>query len=332
MTPPFTQTLLAQRERYNAKFAEARHARPMLEPTAFSAVLRERCAPIAEAVAHIQPSALPAVAEALYDTALDLTSQGLLGNGARYGLLNQAWSRVLPKLAGHIAAQPQRVISAITNGLYNLVQTPGAHGQTWIAGIEALAGLDMPLDAFLQSGQVLAWRCGMAHYRDSALALCQDLPTPAIRIALSLQPNVNTTSVLAQLAANPWFRPDTPTQPTKSLRVVARVGAFRGFDGVFMAPPAVTLAQGQFMIKDGDQVWLLTADVFGATLHRQNESTTTSRRPDSDFKLIKGMVSKPGYPNLYLADLETVTSMAGDNTTLAVTTPWSHAVLLIAAS
>lgn len=326
----FSQTLIAQRERLNAKFVEARHAQPALDAATFSTVLREQCAPIVNAVAQTHPNAVPVVTEALYDLALDLTGQGLLGNGARYGLMNVAWTTVLPKLARPIAEQPQRVVSAVSNGLYNLLQTPGAQAQTWLTGIEKLATINMPLDAFLQSGQVLAWRCGMAHYRDSALALCQQLPESAIQIVLSLPPHANTKSVLAQLMGNPWFRPDRPTPTSKSLRVVARVGTFRGFGGVFMAPPAITITQGQFTLKDGDQTWLLTADAFGATLHRQAESPTNPKRTENDFKLIKGVVSKPGYPSLHVAELETVTSMAGDGTTLAVTTPWSHAVTLIA--
>ena len=327
---PFAQALLAQREHYNAKFAEARHFRPTLEPATFSAVLREQCAPIADAVAHTQPSALPTVTDALYDIALDLAGQGLLGSGARHPVLNRVWSEVLPALAKHIATQPQRTISAISNGLYNLVQTPGTQAQSWLDGITALGRLDVPLDTLLQAGQVLAWQCGMAHYRDEALALCQQLPGPATRVALSLPPNADVASLLAQLAHNPWFRPDAPHSSTKSLRVVARVGAFRGFGGLFMAPPTVSLTNGQFIVKDGEQQWLLMADAFGATLHRQIEPTSTAKQSASDFKLIKGIVSKSGCSNLTITELETITSVAGDNVTLAVTTPWSHAVTLIA--
>lgn len=332
---PFTQALLTQRERYNAKFAEARHFRPTLDADAFGAVLREQCAPIANAVAQVRPDGVPIVTDALYDIALDLTAQGLLGRSARYGLINVAWATALPHMAAQIANAPQQAISAITNGLYNLLQTPATQAQRWLDGLTQIASSGTTLDVLLQSGQVLAWRCGMAHYRAAALALCKRLPSATVRMALALPAGVDVSAALAQLTAQPWYRPDQPNG-SKALRVVARVGAFRGFGGMFVAPPAITCVEGQFIARDGERAWLLCADAFGATLHphpeAQSTTTTTNPRTTSDFKLIKGVISKSGYANLTVPELETITGMTTDGMTLAVTTPYSHAITLVAAT
>jgi len=329
---PFSQTLLTQRERYNAKFAEARHFRPTLDADTFSAVLREQCAPIANAVAQVHPNAVPAVTDALYEIALDLTAQGLLGHSARYTLINEAWATVLPHMAAPIANAPQQALSAITNGLYHLLQTPGAQAQRWLDGLTQIAASDISLDGLLQSGQVLAWRCGMAHYRAAALDLCRHLPDAVVRLALALPDGANVSATVAQLKTQPWHRPDQPNA-AKALRVVARVGAFRGLGGLFMSPPSITCLDGQFIAHDGAQAWLICADAFGATLHAHQEPlSTTKQRNTSDFKLIKGVISKSGYANLNVPELETITSMATDGTTLAVTTPYSHAITLVAAT
>jgi hypothetical protein len=107
---------------------------------------------------------------------------------------------------------------------------------------------------------------------------------------------------------------------TSSLRTAATVGAFRGFGGVFGAPPRVTHAAGHFHVSSGDECWLLTADLYGATFHRVAADDARLlpplETPPSGVKLPNG----PGV----------VTSVASSETTLAVTRSLTHHVILVA--
>ena len=160
-------------------------------------------------------------------------------------------------------------MGALTNALYNLAQTPGARGREWLEGMRALALQCADVAILLKVGQVLAWRAGLAHYRAGALAVCAQLPPALARAALGIPPDehIGLENVLARLAADPWLDPARPAREP-ALRIVASAGAFRGFGGLFLAPPNVASAGGQFVVLDGEACWLLAAEAFGATFHR----------------------------------------------------------------
>jgi hypothetical protein len=112
---------------------------------------------------------------------------------------------------------------------------------------------------------------------------------------------------------------------------VGRVGAFRGFGGTFIRPPQVTCPGGQFVASDGEQHWLLHADRFGATLHRMAVLPTAPPVMAAPlFKVgLSGKISRGAHSAVF-PELMVSHSSAANTHTLAVTTPLSHAVYLIA--
>jgi hypothetical protein len=330
-TPILDQTLSANRARYNAKFAEARHYRPRLNGEAFADVLRTLVAPSAEAVYETQPEAVEAVTETLYEVSLDLLAQDFIGPASRYPVIASGWVHVLPKLARFIATDPQGVVGAVTNALYNIATTPGTRPGEWMRDMIRLADLCDTVDTLLQAGQVCSWRAGLAHYRAEALAIAATLPLPVARLALGL-PATDTQpieAVIQRLRSSPWQTPTaSEAAPLGQLKIQKRVGAFRGFGGLFIVPPIVEPAGEHFLVTDGESTWLLTADAFGVTFHR-SPKTTESSKPETPFKLNRnGEVSankiKQTFPELVQS-----TSQAANKHTLAVTVPYSHAVYLV---
>ncbi len=328
-SPVLATVLIANRGRYNAKFAEARHYKPTLEGDVFADLLRTLAAPIVEAVHQTQPDASDAITEVLYDTALDLLAQDFIGPTSRYPAITSGWTHVLPKLGRFLATNPRAVVGAVTNALYNIAATAGARPGEWMRDLIALADVCDDVDTLLKAGQVCAWRAGLAHYRADALILAAELPPPIARLALGLPADDAQPlgSVIGRLRASPWQTPANPISETQ-LKVVKRVGAFRGFGGLFIVPPIVEPTGEHFLVTDGEGTWLLTADTFGATFHRMAKSVS-SAKVESPFKLNRsGEVSvnrlKQGFPELAQA-----TSQAGNANTLAVTVPYSHAVYLV---
>jgi hypothetical protein len=190
----------------------------------------------------------------------------------------------------------------------------------------------------LEAAKVPAWRAGLAHYRASALDLCRRLAPPVAIAALGL-PGVTLDrdeidTLIHQLLADPWLDPKVALQgkpDAQHLKLVGRVGAFRGFGGTFIRPPQITAPGGQFVASDGEQHWLLHADLFGATLHRL--PTLPTQPPLVAAPLFKvglsGRVSR-GQHHATFPDLAVHHSQASNASTLAVTSPLSHAVYLIA--
>jgi hypothetical protein len=334
ITGAFAEFLKSNRDALNAKFAQAKQTHPNLDPTTFKDLLLETVAPIVESVDQHTPATTREVATILYDVALDLLTQDFLGANSRYPFIAQGWRDLLPHIPQHIAAAPRDAISAMTNALYNLSLVPNARPQEWIASMCALAPLANDAPSFLQAGQIAAWRAGLAHYRVDALDLCKKIEPSLARAALGL-PTTNAIPIetlVARLSADPWLRPENVREQAsdaRTLKIVARVGAFRGLGGLFQSPPLVMAMGDLFVVKDGESVWLLVADCFGATFHRADG---TSPKPNlAPFDLDRRGKVTLGKSNQTFSELDGWVSAASTRTTLAATTDLSFAIFLIAA-
>lgn len=332
MSAIFRNALLARRERYNALFAEARHYQPQLDGAAFGLVLIESVAPLVEAAAAAGADASE-VTDGLYAVALELYGHGMLGPERNDPWVTAGW-KAMTGVAGPLGRAPRRVAAAVSNALRNLGQTPGARPAEWIEGLRVCAGIADEPEALLKAGQALAWRCGLAHYRTDALAILAALPAPLAARVLELPDPARVSEALFRMAVDPWCDPRQPTHAPRLSRV-ARIGGFRGFGGVFLAPPMVTLIEGELHARDGNAeggVWRICADAFGATFHRTViDKWTEAGTRGSPFKVVKGRVSKIGAGEADFPDLAVVTSVAATATTLAATTPLSHYIWLVGA-
>ena len=333
MSAIFRDALLARRERYNAIFAEARHYQPQLDGDAFGLVLIDSVAPLVEAAAQAGGDA-EAVTDGLYACALELYGHGMLGPERNDPWVTAGW-KAMTGLARPLGRAPRRVAAAISNALRNLGQTPGARPAAWLDSLRVCAEMEDEPDTLLKAGQALAWRCGLAHYRTDALAILAALPAPLAGRVLELPDPAKLAEALFRMAVDPWHDPRQPAHAPR-LTQVARIGGFRGFGGVFLAPPTVTLIDGEFHARDGNAeggIWRLCADAFGATFHRTvlDSKWAEAGTRGSPFKLVKGHVSKIGAEDGDFPDLAVVTSVAATATTLAATTPLSHYIWLVAA-
>ena len=81
---------------------------------------------------------------------------------------------------------------------------------------------------------------------------------------------------------NPWCDPADGQNDT-GLRVVAQAGAFRGFGGSVHRAAGGRGNRRTFPVRSGDDCWLLTADVFGATFHRAAPSEFEAAKREQPF-------------------------------------------------
>lgn len=327
----FTEQLAARRDRFNSAFAAARFSRPRLDGDAFLTVLRHSVEPVVEAAAKTRPERAAIIVEALYDLALELFRQDLLGPRARSGAVPLTWSDLLPKLGAFVAADPARVVGALSNAAYHLEQTSGAGVTEWMARLLQAAACvrSGDVDALLRAGQVAAWRSGMAHFRASALATCEQLDEPLARSVLGLSGEASIAETLTALRASPWSQPGT--RPREEVRVVGDVGGFRGHGGPFLTLPRVGADSQGLLVTEGERAWRLSADSFGATLmpiplasvsQQSTKDNSWSLKPDGTLQVDKWRGSLPS-----LADS---LSSARFEDTVAVVIAWSYKIKLVA--
>ena len=321
------------RERFNAKFAEARVSGRRVDEGELARHLAEVVAPIVEAVAVFAPEKVDGTTAALFDLSLDLLSRDLLGSG---GPIEEAWRRLLPQIPAAIVSAPRRIVGAMSNAIHNLERTPGTRPGFWLDEMSASGSLFRTGDEILSVGRIVAWRAGMAHLRraalDSALMLRPELGTAA----LGIDYNADVHAVVEALLLDPWADPAVVASRgtgENRLRIRARVGAFRGFGGIFHTPPTVVLVDGRFLVGDDESTWVLSVDRFGATFTRADlvDAADEVYDPDPGLRLTESGTVHAGGNMARLDELAGASSWASDGDTLVATLPNSHAVRVVSA-
>ncbi|WP_414660503.1 hypothetical protein [Horticoccus sp. 23ND18S-11] len=334
ISPVFAQILRSGREHFNGRFMAARRVQADLNGETFTAFLAEAVDPLVQAVERVEPGRAADVAMVAYDLALDLLAQRIIGHGERGTFIEAGWRRLLPGVARGVAANPERLIGATTNALHLLGSTPGARPAQWLDLMERLspACADDP-EVWLKLGQVAAWRSGLAHFREPALALADALPEGVALELVDAPPGVGWSGVKARLHASPWFDPAQRHDDASALRVAAQAGAFRGFGGFFPEPPRVVAQGDHFFVSSGAEGWMLAADAFGATFHRAKpeERPVAPALTELPGRLrVTGVRLEFDGREVVVPDLGAPSSVAVNATTLAITSLLTHRVVLIA--
>ena len=257
--------LEARRSDFNARFRLAVQRYPQLEGAEALRFVGECFDPLICAVAQRAPTAVDAVLSAAYDCALQLAGQRLASKTEQFGTIASVWRELLPAAAAHVIERPGPVIAALSNAAHQLAGYPDAAGELWLLRMVVTAPLCASSQECLLVGQANAWFCGMAHYREGALATLRALPPSLAAVVIGIDER-RLAATLQAMQADPWFDGEVPWRADK--RRTQCVGGFRGFGGAFLQPPVVKSAPGGWLVQSAGEHWLLIADVFGATLHR----------------------------------------------------------------
>ncbi len=320
--------LQATRDDLNHRFADVRRANAGLDGQAFLSFVAESIDPLAQAVPAGNAERIRSVVDAAYDIGLELFSKGLVGGQARSRQIEAAWREVATATGGLLAASPRRLLAALTNAVVNL-EGEGGRAEEWVARMATIAPRCGDLETLLRVGQVAAWRAGLAHHRSGALAVADGLDEGLVRAALDVRSG-SWNELRVGFHNNPWF---DPNGERSGLRLVAEVGAFRGFGGLFRQPPQVAAAEEQFLVRSGAEHWLMTVDLYGATFHRATagefEQAAQNRAWPRDLELKRGTLVRGGQ-SLALPVLEQPNSLVASAYTVAATTPHSHTITLVA--
>ena len=330
--------LKAERSRFNARFAEARRLYPNLEVDAFQAFVTETLDPLIEAISAARPEAVPEVTWVAYEAGLELVGQQLAGPRAVGRHIETGWRELLATAAAKVCESPDQMIGGVSNALHNLAATPGVRPGLWISELCRLTTLCPDAATWLRVGQVLAWRVGLAHYRESALAVADGLGEALATEVLGSSPGSDWSAVRARLDVDPWFDPKDGLESEQSgsvpaLRVARRVGGFRGFGGLFPEPPTVVTSGDRIVVLSDGDAWTLFADCFGATFHRTADIEHGAPSLDCGGHLeLENTTVRLAKASLDLPELGRFTSAARTAHTLALTGTLSHAVVLVALS
>jgi hypothetical protein len=335
LTGPMAQALERNRATLNARFAAAQAGGGRIDPGAFMEHLGEVVEPIVRAVAAEFAEKVDPTTLALYDLSLELFAATLLGPESACPPIGTVWRKLLPRLPRLLAREPGRLAGSLTNAVYNLASTAGTRVDEWIERMIALAPLATDVRGYLDCGKILAWRAGMAQYRDGALATARQLDPLLAARALGLPeaaPAADVATALDRITENPWISPTdalTSAGDPRRMRIAARAGAFRGFGGPFLRPPTVTYMHDHFLVSDGESTWMLLADLQGSTFQRIDDPPPKPNRIAAAIQSEPDGTVRWGDAIATFEELAGFSSHATDGKTLAITIPTSHHVFLL---
>jgi hypothetical protein len=332
----FAEALQAERESLNARFAEHRVAGHQVDANAFLDHLATTVDPLVCRIAETLPERVRTVVTELYSTSLELFSASLLGPGAKVTEIADVWQRLLPAAAQLVARDPARVVGCLCNAVYNIASQPKTRSREWIDRMMGIAPKCKDTALLLECGRVLAWQAGMVQYRSAALETARrlraELAAPLLKLPRDTPADI-LSNVLDRLVSNPWLTPEAAMSSggdSPSVRIVRKLGAFRGFGGLFLEPPRVSCVNHHLFVSDGHAHWELLADAYGELLQRTATMKTSSDPSKASPKIhVSGKVEWDSRSATF-SELASASSSVCDGTTLAVTLPTSHHVYLLA--
>ena len=308
----FAAILASGRAQLNARALEARRSFPALDMQAFGAFLQDGVDPVVQAVAAAAPDRAGSFTLAAYDMALELVGHGLAGPAAKNPFLSAVWRELAPRFAPLLAVMPVDALGMLSNAAIHLGGVSGARTRQWQDEMAAIAPQVATLAQLRAVGQVLAWRAGVAHFRLGAIAAADTLP-PALALAACGESQLDWPALRAQLLHQPWRgNPDG-----------IEFGAFAGLGGQFDTPPLVRATDDGFIVSAGERFYLLVADAHGAVLHGATAD---------EFAQASGDVSaavQAGARQLALDLPAGEIALAANAQTVAITSPYTHAIRLL---
>ena len=319
ISPAFASILASGRAQFNARAAEARRRFPALDMAAFGVFLHDGVDPLVVAVAAAAPERTGGATLAAYDMALELVGHGLAGPAAKNPFLNIVWRELAPQFAPLLATAPVDVLGMLSNAAIHIASVVGARPAQWQRELAAVAPQVGSVAQLRAMGQVLAWRAGVAHFRQGALAAADTLP-PALALAAFGEPGAHWPQVHAQLLDYPW----------RGNADGREFGSFTGLGGDFGTPPQVRATDDGFVVRSGERHYLLVADAYGAVLHgatAQEYEQANTGMPSS--VRLDGATVHVGARSIALDLPAGDIALAANAHTLAITSPWTHAIRLL---
>lgn len=329
ISEPFAKVLSAGRAQFNQRVTEARRRYPAFDTGAFADFLQTGIDKVVIAVAQTVPERVSTTALVAYDMALELVGQALAGPKARNPLVNRIWQEVLPSYSRLVAEHPVEVLGTMSNAAVNIGKVSNARPDQWIREMCALASQVESLVHLQALGQVLAWRCGVAHFRLGAIQVADQLPEHLALAALGSNAGAAWSDVRDKLLADPWWTP-IPVHGS-AVHPGLEVGRFTGFAGEFDEPPEVRASPEGFFVRSKERYSFLVADAFGAVLHAASQEEFDHAKRHNFPKAVTLSRNRLviGKREIDLDLPADHISVAHNTHTVAVTSPFTHAIRLL---
>jgi len=336
VSEPLQKLLQERQHQLNSLFLQARVAYPYLAGDVFLSHLRDTIVPIIEKALTHDSTRVLVVLETVYQISLRLVGQGLMGPNAKNRVAEQGWLNLLCTYPAFLCQEPLLVATSVANVLIHLAEIHPDKALMWQKTMGSLEPAAETPQEWLKAGLVAAWRCGLPHYRNPALAKAAELDSVIGSKVLGLENALTQDGyqiILSKLGSQPWVRPlewvkGAPSKP--ELEAFGWIGGFVGFGGYFTTPPVAFAHADRLFLRDDTNAWCLEGDCFGVILKRANLDVPTSVSENHyPMKVRKDGTIFSQHGEWKVKAAANAASYAANSTTLVVVPKDSHHSLVL---
>lgn len=340
----FGRFLEENRAELNQKFLNSKLYYPKLDAENFKRIICDVMAPALEACSDLPQDKFNLFAKALYNTSLELYGKEYIGESTKFVDYYLYWQELVVQLSKIISQSPAQMIAALSNALYSLSIVYEGRLEEWVKILIRVSQTSSNYKVLLDAGKLASWRCGLAHFRISALELAKTMDKEIVSIIFDIPKDTdyNLEGVISKMLANPWLAMGDAILPTnKKLDLVCqKVGGFTGLGSKFKYIPVVTQCnENEFTIEvnystkgDGNsklskqtEFFRLFADAYGTSIIPCKEKPNYQTIIANPLKIdaIKNSAKKE------IKELSKPASYSSNSTTLLLTLPYSYHLYIV---
>jgi hypothetical protein len=204
-----------------------------------------------------------------YKKTLEMVAKNILGKNSFIPEFAGHWHAFLQSIGKDIFYLNEFCFSYLPNSIHNLSVVSEFPLKQWMEEYTKLISTKENLSYHLNLGLVLAWKLGMAKYRDASLECLKSFSASLISEIFHYNiTDSEKSAFLFFLQENPWRKPSEFRVAKKDYTVTTRkAGSYIGLGGEFRYPPRFYQGLFQFL-TDGEDIFQIYADCFGVNIEK----------------------------------------------------------------
>ncbi len=299
----FKKYLISKKEEFNKIYYIESLNYPNLESKNFSDTL--------EHVINLLPSEISEefsnqvefykFCEICFTKVLEMVARNFLGETSIHPKFLKTWLHFLQTSGTLVFLNPEFYFIYLPNSLINLQAEKNFLVENWLNELHKFIQKGYSLDLLLKLGFVLAWKNGIAKYREKALEYLEMLTPIEINLLFNINLKPEEKSIFFyKLKTNPYQLPHLYNITSKEPKLVFHLaGGFIGFEEKFYFPPKFVNGCANY-ITDGVKVYKIYSDYFGISLEpiesKEISQTFTKTSLQVQLYLNEIQISSKSYP------------------------------------
>jgi hypothetical protein len=311
---------------------------PSLEPEAFKSLFIDFVMPLLTTIeVNLPYSNVKQTVVLLYEVLLKLLGKDFLGKNSKYPDFGNILKETFLSIPNTLALS-NAIIPSVINAIYNISVVHDKNARDWKDSMLRVSTATNDPDIFLKAGMLASWKCGLAHYRVSALEIAGTLPEDILYLIFDtkkIKDQKPMQTAIDSMLNDPWlsFENALDAGYKKTGFEIRVVDKFSGYGGKVTRQPNISFVNGDFILSMGATDYKLFSDIYGSVLLKTSLEDILSEEQElvsveSITYKNTGEVSYKHFKRTF-PEIQKASSIESFGTTLVVSVPFSYNIYAI---